>query len=393
MSKTVLAIGILGFVATLCASQEAGEIDDRRAPTMTGIAFGTLPDGREVTLHELTNSNGVVVRVMDYGGIVQSIEVPDRDGNLADVVLGYDDLGGYLEDTSYFGAIIGRYGNRIGGANFELDGVTYPLLANNGPNHLHGGKVGFDKRLWSATPLDGQDQEGVGVRLAYESADGEEGYPGRLAVEVDYRLTDNNELVIDYRATTDKPTIVNLTNHSYFNLSGAEDILDHKMWLNAGQFTPVDETLIPTGELRDVADSAFDFRYPKAIGRDIDTDDEQLRFGSGYDHNFVLRKPQIAEPPGGRAAEIMVFEAARVTDSSTGRVMEVETSEPGVQLYTGNWLSGLGKAGKTYGRRSGFCLETQHHPDSPNKPEFPSTVLRPGEQYRSRTIYRFSPTQ
>lgn len=360
---------------------------------MTGIAFGTLPDGREVTLHELTNSNGVVVRVMDYGGIVQSIEVPDRDGNLADVVLGYDDLGGYLEDTSYFGAIIGRYGNRIGGANFELDGVTYPLLANNGPNHLHGGKVGFDKRLWSATPLDGQDQEGVGVRLAYESADGEEGYPGRLAVEVDYRLTDNNELVIDYRATTDKPTIVNLTNHSYFNLSGAEDILDHKMWLNAGQFTPVDETLIPTGELRDVADSAFDFRYPKAIGRDIDTDDEQLRFGSGYDHNFVLRKPQIAEPPGGRAAEIMVFEAARVTDSSTGRVMEVETSEPGVQLYTGNWLSGLGKAGKTYGRRSGFCLETQHHPDSPNKPEFPSTVLRPGEQYRSRTIYRFSPTQ
>ena len=385
--ETTILVGI-GPLATLPSAAEGLQNEAGGGSTMTQTPYGSLSDGRDVTLYELTNSNGVVVRVMNYGGIVQSIEVPDRDGNLADVVLGYDDLEGYLEDTSYFGAIIGRYGNRIGGANFELDGVTYPLLANNGPNHLHGGKVGFDKVLWAGTPLNGAD--GVGVSLAYTSADGEEGYPGNLAVEVDYRLTEDNELVIDYRAKTDKSTIVNLTNHSYFNLSGAEDILGHQLWINAGQFTPVDETLIPTGELRDVEDSAFDFRYPKAIGRDIDTDDDQLGFGSGYDHNFVLRKPQIGEAPGGRTAEIMVFEAARVTDSSTGRVMEVKTSEPGVQFYTGNWLSGSGKAGKTYGRRSGFCLETQHYPDSPNKPQFPSTVLRPGEQYHSRTIYRFT---
>ena len=359
---------------------------------MTETPFGSLPDGRAVTLYELTNANGVVVRVTDYGGIVQAIEVPDREGNLADVVLGYDDLEGYLADTSYFGAAIGRYGNRIGGAQFELDGVSYPLLANNGPNHLHGGAVGFDKVLWVASPLD--DSDGVGLTLAYTSADGEEGYPGELSVEIDYRLTENNELVIDYRATTDKPTLVNLTNHSYFNLSGADTILGHEMWINAGHFTPVDETLIPTGEIREVNDSFFDFRYPKAIGRDIDKEDEQLGFGGGYDHNFVLRKPQIGVMPGGNPGGILTFQAAKVTDPDSGRVLEVETSEPGMQFYSGNFLSSelVGKGSQPYGRRSGFCLETQHYPDSPNKPEFPSTVLRPGEEYRSRTIYRFGNT-
>jgi aldose 1-epimerase len=356
---------------------------------MTQIPFGELPDGRAVTLFELTNANGMVVRLLDYGGTVQSIEVPDTDGNLADVVLGYDDLAGYLGQSSYFGTIIGRYGNRIGGARFELDGETYELLANDGPNHLHGGAVGFDKVLWSAESL--ESPSGAGVTLSYESVDGEEGYPGNLAVEVDYLLTDANELVIDYRATTDRATIVNLTNHSYFNLSGADTITDHEMWINAGHFTPVDKRLIPTGEIRDVADSPFDFRYPKPIGRDIEADDQQLGYGGGYDHNYVLRKPQIAEVPGGRPGGIMTFEAARVVEPASGRVLEVETSEPGMQFYSGNFLNPeiVGKGGRVYDRRSGFCLETQHFPDSPNKPEFPSTVLRPGEQYRSRTIYRF----
>jgi aldose 1-epimerase len=336
---------------------------------MTEIPFGSLPDGRAVTLFELTNANGVVVRVMDYGGIVQSIEVPDGQGNLADVVLGYDSLEAYLEQSSYFGTIVGRYGNRIGGAQFDLDGKTYTLAANDGPNHLHGGNRGFDKVLWSAKPI--EEKDSVGVTLSYESVDGEEGYPGNLSVEVDYRLNDKNELVIDYRATTDAATVVNLTNHSYFNLSGADTILDHELWINAGHFTPVDKTLIPTGEIREVNDSVFDFRYPKAIG-----------------------KPQIAEMPGGHPGGIMTFQAARVTDPDSGRVLEVDTSEPGVQFYSGNFLSSeiVGKGGRTYGRRSGFCLETQHFPDSPNKPEFPSTILRPGEQYRSRTIYRFSAT-
>ncbi len=266
------------------------------------------------------------------------------------------------------------------------------MAANDGPNHLHGGNRGFDKVLWSAKPI--EEKDSVGVTLSYESVDGEEGYPGNLSVEVDYRLNDKNELVIDYRATTDKATVVNLTNHSYFNLSGADTILDHELWINAGHFTPVDETLIPTGEIREVNDSFFDFRYPKAIGRDIEEEDEQLGFGGGYDHNFVLRKPQIAEMPGGHPGGIMTFQAARVTDPNSGRVVEVDTSEPGVQFYSGNFLSSevVGKGGRTYGRRSGFCLETQHFPDSPNKPEFPSTTLRPGEQYRSRTIYRFSTT-
>lgn len=354
---------------------------------MTQKPFGVLPDGRTVTLYELTNAGRIVVRVMDYGGIVQSIEVPDWQGHLVDVVLGYDDLQGYLEQTSYFGTVIGRYGNRIGGARFELDEETYTLAANDGPNHLHGGEKGFDKVLWTSRPI--EESDSVGVTLSYESVDGDEGYPGALFVEVDYRLTEDNELVIDYRATTDKATVVNLINHSYFNLSGDDTILDHELWINAGHFTPVDATLIPTGEIREVADSYFDFRYPKAIGRDIDKEDEQLEFGAGYDHNYVLQKPQIAEIPGGLHGEIQTILAAKVANPVSGRILEVETSEPGVQFYTGNWLAGPGKGGETYGRRSGFCLETQHYPDSPNKSEFPSTVLRPGEQYRSRTIYRF----
>lgn len=390
MSKAAVVISWLGLLGTLVAAQDEGHIRARKAATMTEIAFGSLPDGRPVTLYELTNANGVVVRVMNYGGTVQAIEVPDRERVLADVVLGYDDLEGYLEQTSYFGTIIGRYGNRIGGARFELDGKSYPLAANNGPNHLHGGEKGFDKVLWSAKPIENSDA--VGVTLTYGSVDGEEGYPGALSVEVDYRLTDRDELVIDYRATTDKTTIVNLTNHSYFNLSGAADILDHELWIDADRFTPVDDTLIPTGSLREVADTPFDFRYPMAIGSRIEQENEQLGFGAGYDHNYVLRRPVIAERPTADGGEPLPILAARAIDPKTGRILEVHTTEPGLQFYTGNWLAGPGKAGQIYGRRSGFCLETQHFPDSPNKPDFPSTVLRPGEQYRSRTIYRFSTT-
>lgn len=340
-----------------------------------------MADGTPVDLYTLTNDTGVEARIMTYGGIVVSLKVPDRHGDLGDVVLGYDTLEGYLRDNPYFGALIGRYGNRIAKGRFTLDGKVYRLARNNGKNHLHGGIKGFDKVIWKAT--EARRENGVGLQLTYLSRDGEEGYPGNLSVTVVYTLTHNNELRIDYAATTDKKTIVNLTNHSYFNLAGAGkgNILGHEMMLDADRFTPVDKGLIPTGELREVKGTPMDFTEPTPIGARIDRQDEQLIFGLGYDHNWVLNHKN------GTLAL-----AARVFEPTTGRSMEVYTTEPGIQFYSGNFLDGAitGKNGKVYHKRYGFCLETQHFPDSPNKPQFPSTVLNPGQEYRQTTIYKFS---
>jgi aldose 1-epimerase len=344
-------------------------------------AFGKTADGTLIDLYVLTNKNGMEAAITNYGGIVVSLKTPDRNGKLADVVLGYDRLEGYLGDTSHQGAIVGRYGNRIGRAAFTLNGTRYTLAKNNGDNSLHGGLKGFDKVVWKAKQM--SSAEGDGVELTYLSKDGEEGYPGNLSVRVVYTLTDKNELKIDYTATTDKPTVVNLTNHSYFNLAGQGegDILQHQLRLTAAKFTPVDAGLIPTGELRPVAGTPFDFRKATAIGARINAADEQLKLGRGYDHNFVL------DSTGGKLAL-----AAEVYEPKTGRVMEVWTTEPGIQFYTGNFLDGTihGKAGKVYQQRYAFCLETQHFPDSPNQPKFPSTVLKPGSRYQTTTVYKFA---
>lgn len=348
---------------------------------MTRQPFGKTPAGEEVHLYTLNNSKGVEVAITTYGGIVVSLKVPDRAGQLADVVLGFDSLDGYLKGHPYFGAIIGRYGNRIAKGRFTLGGVQYKLAQNNGENHLHGGIQGFDKAVWQAKEVTAA--EGPGLELSYVSKDGEEGYPGNLSVTVTYTLTEDNELKIDYTATTDQPTVLNLTNHSYFNLAGQGegDILAHQVVINAGRFTPVDAGLIPTGALRSVEGTPFDFLQPHAIGERINAPDEQLKLGGGYDHNFVLDgQPGTLRP------------AARVAEPASGRVLEVLTTEPGIQFYTGNFLDGTlrGKAAKLYQHRYGFCLETQHFPDSPNKPDFPSTVLKPGERYQTTTVYRFS---
>lgn len=343
--------------------------------------FGRLANGHEVELYVLSNDSGMRVSIATYGGIVTSLQTRDRNGHLADLVLGFDKLEGYLAGHPYFGAIVGRYANRIAGGTFTLDGRSYELARNNKRNHLHGGIAGFDKALWRAAPDFHPD--GPRLRLTYISADNEEGYPGRLDVTVDYTVTPDDELRIDYRATTDKPTHVNLTNHSYFNLAGHGDgdVLTHEVQINADHFTPVDEDLIPTGEIRGVAGTPMDFRQPQAIGARIEDDDEQLRFGRGYDHNFVLNGS------GG-----CLSLAARVFEPTTGRMMEVHTTEPGLQLYTGNFLDGsiTGKGGVVYGHRCGLCLETQHFPDSPNRPAFPSTLLRTDEIYETTTVYRFS---
>src|ERR1700730_8429540 len=341
--------------------------------------FGKTRAGAPAELFALTNSKGMQADIMTYGGILVSLKVPDRSGNLSDVVLGFDSLDGYQSNPApYFGALIGRYGNRIGGARFTLNGTQYKLAQNNGPNHLHGGLRGFDKVVWKARRPDARSLE-----LTYLSKDGEEGYPGNLTAVVTYTLTENNELKLDYRATTDKDTVLNLTNHSYFNLAGQGegDVLGHQILINADRFTPVDSGLIPTGELRSVEGTPFDFRQARAIGERIDAPDEQLKFGKGYDQNFVLNR-------SGSGLEL----AARVTEPKSGRVIEVLTTEPGVQFYTGNFLDGSirGKGSKLYGRRYGLCLETQHFPDSPNKPNFPSVVLKPGAQYQTTTVYKFS---
>ena len=349
--------------------------------TITKRPFGKAPSGQAVSLYTLTNRHGAQATITNYGGIVTSLKVPDRNGNRGDVVLGYDMLAGYVKASPYFGALIGRYGNRIAKGRFTLDGQTHKLFVNNGPNSLHGGKVGFDKKVWNATPL--HRRNGVALALGLLSRDGEEGYPGNLHVRVVYTLTDDNALRIDYTATTDKDTVLNLTNHSYFNLAGAGNgtILPTRMMINANRYTPVDKTQIPTGQLARVAGTPFDFRRPHAIGARINANNAQLKIGNGYDHNFVLnhRGPSL-------------IHAARAVDPRSGRVLDVYTTEPGVQLYTGNFLDGtnIGKGGKVYKQRYAFCLECQHFPDSPNHPKFPTTELRPGQVYHQTTIYQFS---
>jgi aldose 1-epimerase len=322
------------------------------------------------------------VRILTYGGIIQAIEVPDREGNIANVVLGFHTLDDYRTKNPYFGTITGRYANRIAAGRFTLGDKTYQLAINNDPNALHGGIEGFDKKVWAAR--EATESDGVGLELTYSSPDGEEGYPGNLAAKVTYRVTNDNELAIEYEATTDAPTVVNLTSHSYFNLAGegSGSILDHELMLNASAFTPVDATLIPTGEIAKVAGGPMDFTQPTAIGARIRDGDEQLVFGRGYDHNWVLDKPTSGE----------MTLAARVHEPKSGRVMEIHTTEPGIQFYAGNFLDAslVGTSGKMYRQSDGFCLETQHFPDSPNKPDFPSTVLEPGETYKTTTIHRFT---
>lgn len=351
------------------------------SPSIKQDYFGTLPDGRTVNVYTLENRAGMVVRITNYGGIVLSWLVPDRQGALADVVLGYDDLAGYLRKSPYLGALVGRYANRIGGARFTLGEIDYSLAANNGENALHGGRIGFDKQLWMAQVIGASGQDSGSLMLSHRSPDGDEGYPGTLDVIVTYRLTEEHELCVTYQATTDRTTILNLTNHSYFNLAGEGTILDHEVTLHADQFTPIDERLIPTGEIRQVVGTSFDFRSPRRIGDRIEESDPQLAFGKGYDHNFVLNHPAGA-----------LGMAAQVVEPLSGRRLEVLTTEPGVQFYTGNFLDGsiIGKQGRPYIRQSGFCLETQHFPDSPHHPHFPSTVLEPGEVFRSETVFRFS---
>ena len=347
---------------------------------------GVTPDGAPAEIFRFGNPGGLSLRVTSYGGIIMSLLAPDCDGNLADIVLGHDDVAGYGASRAYFGALVGRVGNRTARGRFTLDGSTYELATNDGPNHLHGGVRGFDKVTWEAEPFQGDD--GVGLVLSYTSADGEEGYPGTLRARVTYTLTARDELVVDYEATTDRATPVNLTQHSYFNLKGAGngDVLGHELTLHASRFTPVDATLIPTGELAPVAGTPMDFTQPHPIGERIAAPFEQLRYAGGYrqlggyDHNWVL---------DGKRGEL--FHAAHVHEPTTGRTLDVHTTEPGVQFYSGNFLDGsvTGKNGKVYGHRAGFCLETQHFPDSVNHPRFPSTILRQGETYRSRTVFTF----
>ena len=342
-----------------------------------------MEDFDKINLYTLKNSSGTTIKVTNYGAIIASIVVADRNGNMGDIALGYNCVEDYMNavDKPYLGSIVGRYGNRIADGKFILDGETYKLARNNYPNHLHGGVIGFDKVVWDANPILGEGF--TGIELTYLSKDGEEGYPGNLDVKVTYKLTDDNELVIEYLATTDKATPVNLTNHTYFNLAGegSGTILDHELMINADNFTPIDETLIPTGKIVSVKGTPFDFTSPKAIGKDIGVENKQLKYGLGYDHNFVLNKD-----------DKKMSLAATVYEPSSGRFMEVLTEEPGVQFYCGNFLDGRlkGKSGKTYVHRGGLCLETQHYPDSPNKPDFPSTILRPGETYKTKTVFRFS---
>lgn len=379
MLPVVLATALL---APACGGGESSTQTPVTQPRITTpTLFGTTADGKAVDIINLHNGNGLEMQVLTYGGIIRSLKTRDRDGVSDDIVLGHDSVAAYEANSPYFGSLIGRVGNRIANGMFTLDKQTYTLAKNNGPNHLHGGVKGWDKVIWKAEPF--QDRTGVGVRLEYTSADGEEGYPGTVTAHVVYTLTPDNTLVVDYHATTDKATVINLTQHSYFNLAGARatDILGHALQINADRYTPVDDGLIPTGELATVEGTPFDFRTAIAIGARINTaGNVQLDRGKGYDHNYVLTR-------SGDGLQV----AARVHEPTTGRTLEISTTEPGVQLYTGNFLDGTitGKGGRVYPHRSGFCLETQHFPDSPNKPDFPSITLRPGGEYRSKTVFAF----
>jgi aldose 1-epimerase len=355
---------------------------------ITQAPFGTLPDGAPVTQFTLTNRSGMVVKVLDFGGVITEIHVPDRQGRFADVALGFDTVEPYLKDSPYFGALIGRYGNRIGKGRFTLEGKEYQLTTNNGNNHLHGGDPGFDKVLWTASI------EEQGLVLRYRSPDGEQGYPGNLDATVFYSLSDDNEIVVRFRATADQPTPVNLTQHSYFNLRGVRadqpdgDILDHMLTIDADSFVPIDAEAIPLGGLAPVTGTPFDFRQPRPIGERIGQPDKQLRHGGGYDHCWVLNRPEGSREPGSHELR----RAVHVCEPETGRVLELYTQEPGVQFYSGNFLDGslTGKGGRSYAFRSGFCIEPEHFPDSPNQPAFPNTILRPGEVYETESRFRFS---
>lgn len=365
----LLGLSLLGIQAAQAAS--AG---------ITSKPFGTLPDGEKVTLYTLTNARGAQVQIMNYGAIVKSIRVPDRHGRLGNVILGFDTLDGYVKDTSYQSVIAGRYANRIAKGHLVVDGKTYQLATNNTPNHLHGGVKGFNRYVWQAKPL--QTRQGPALELRRYSPNGEEHYPGGLQTRVRYTWDNRNQLIISYRAITDAPTVVNLTAHEYFNLEkpGFTNILGHRLKLNADRFTPIDKTSIPFGELRKVAGTPFDFRSFHPIGQRINAKDEQLKNGAGYDHNFVLNGPNG-----------VLKKAAVVAAPNSGRLLTVWTTEPGVQLYSGNFLTGVpGQDGGKNVYRGGFCLEAQHFPDSPNKPQFPSTLLRPGQTYTQTTIYTFS---
>ena len=344
-------------------------------PVISQAPFARLPDGSQVSVFTLTNTSGMTVRILDFGGIILEIHVPDRDGVFADVALGFDTLAPYRGDSPYFGALIGRYGNRIAGGRFTLDGETFTLPVNNGANHLHGGVPGFDRVLWRSRVENGE------LVLEYRSVDGEQGYPGTLDASVRYRLTEDNAIVVRFEAVTDRATPVNLTQHSYFNLAAHGDILGHEVTIDADKFVPIDAGSIPLGPLAAVAGTPFDFRTPATIGARIGEPHEQLLHGGGYDHCFVLNGPA----PG------QLSRAARVREPGSGRVLELFTQEPGVQFYSGNFLDGsLAGKGKVYGHRSGFCLEPQHFPDSPNQPAFPNTILRPGEVYATESRFKFS---
>jgi aldose 1-epimerase len=376
LASLVLATAVIyvGSCETQCGAKkgkEPGKMSVKVEP------FGKTADGQAVEIVTMTNSNGLVAKITNYGGILVSMEVPDRQGKLGDVVLGFDKLDGYLKPHPCFGAIVGRYANRIGGAKFKLDGSEYKLAANSGTNTLHGGIKGFDKVVWKIEKAEAKGNK-TELKLGYTSKDGEEGYPGNLKCIVTYTLTADNKLEMKYEATTDKPTVVNLTNHAYWNLAGqgSGDVLGHELMINADKYTAVDKELIPTSELKSVKDSPLDFTKPMTIGSRI----KQVDIG-GYDHNYVLK---------GKAGQMRL--AARVYEPKSGRVMEIQTTEPGIQFYSSNWLDGTlkGKDGKVYNKYGAFCLETQHYPDSPNKPNFPSVVLRPGEKYETVTVHTFS---
>jgi aldose 1-epimerase len=374
-SRSLALLVLLAIIVVPVALRaEAGDAGKQEKVQKT--SFGKLPDGTEIEQYTLSNSKGAVAKVITYGATLAELWMPDKAGKKVDVVLGFDNLASYAGDHPFFGATVGRYGNRIAKGKFSIDGKEYSLFLNNGPNSLHGGKVGFNRKIWTAEPVD--SKHGSSVRLTYVSADGEEGYPGTLTVHVTYELSDDNALKISYQASTDKPTVVNLTNHSYFNLSGAGsgDILKEVLQLDADRYTPVDSTLIPTGELKSVDGTPFDFRKPTPIGER----NSQIPGIAGYDHNFVLNGP------AGKPRKI-----GKVSDPASGREMEIWTSEPGVQLYVSLGLDGsIQGVGGAYQKFGALCLETQHFPDSPNHSNFPSTVVRPGKDYQTETIYKFS---
>ncbi|MGP4102472.1 aldose epimerase family protein [Nonomuraea sp. KM90] len=379
MAVVALALSLVAVPPAQAAG--GGPSITKNGPSVTKKRFGILPNGKKIDIYTLRNSGGMRVKILTYGGILQSIEVPDIRDRFANVTLGFDNLSDYVKKSPYFGCITGRYANRVAKGRFTLDGRTYRLATNDGPNHLHGGTKGFDKRVWKADPF--KRRGSVGLTLTHTSPNGEEGYPGTLRTKVVYTLTDDNQIRMDYSATTSRPTIVNLTNHAYFNLRGEGNgrILGHELQINASRYTPVDKTLIPTGKIARLGGTPLDFREPTAIGDRIDSKNQQIVRGGGYDHNYVLDSRGRGLAP-----------AARVVEPESGRVLEVITDQPGLQFYSGNFLDGTlrGTSGRLYPKRSGFALESQHFPDSPNHENFPSTVLRPGDVYRTTTIYAFS---